>query len=106
MSPTARTTPAWDGSDRRSRLPRDWTKRRAAVKARAGGRCEALMADGYRCKEAGTDCDHIQHGDDHSLGNLQWLCRWHHSRKSSAEGNAARSRPTSKRPTEQHPGLA
>jgi hypothetical protein len=61
----------WYTSNRRDRLPSDWLRRRAPVLAR----------DSF---------DHIEHGDNHDLSNLQALCRWHHSRKSSAEGIAAR----------------
>lgn len=93
----------WEGSDRKSRLPDNWDELRAIVKARAGGRCELLMASGKRCHDKGTDCDHKVRGDDHSLGNLQWICAWHHRRKTAMEGNEARGRGTSKHPGEKHP---
>lgn len=92
-------------TDRRDRLPANWQQLRAAVRLRAGGRCEALDDYGQRCRERGTDCDHIIAGDDHSLAALQWLCRWHHARKSASEGAAAAHRVTQKRPPERHPGL-
>ncbi len=95
----------WVGSDRGSRLPDDWPLRRARVKRRANGRCEWVDEHG-RCGEPGTDCDHITAGDDHGMGNLQWLCRWHHARKSALEGVAARAPlPPRRRPPEPHPGL-
>jgi len=63
------------------------------------------MKDGSRCTDKGTDVDHIKPGDDHSLDNLQLLCKWHHNKKSSREGNKARPRLSEKRPKEAHPGL-
>jgi hypothetical protein len=36
---------------------------------------------------------------------LQLLCRWHHNKKSSREGNEARPRLTERRPSEKHPGI-
>ena len=99
---------AWEGSDRRSRLPADWSEIVAAVKDRAGGRCEAVKTStGLRCSNPGTDCDHVVNGDDHALSNLQLLCRWHHRAKSSEEGHqaAADNRARAKRPKRPHPGL-
>lgn len=73
---------------------------------RDGHRCTALLEDGTRCPAKATDVDHIVRGDNHDLPNLRALCGWHHARKSSAEGNAARRRgPSHRRPPEQHPGL-
>lgn len=97
---------AWEGSDRSARLPANWPSLVRQVEQRAQGRCQVTMRDGSRCRDRGTQCDHIQAGDDHSLANLQWICEWHHARKSAAEGNAARTRLTSRRPAERHPGLA
>lgn len=98
---------SWDGSDRRSRLPADWTERRNAVKLRAGGRCEALLHDGSRCDAIGTDCDHLRRGDDHDLSNLQWLCQWHHKRKTRIEALQALNDMRQKNAPMQrpHPGL-
>jgi 5-methylcytosine-specific restriction protein A len=97
---------AWQGSDRRRRLPGDWEARRRAVLARCGGRCEHRFPNGGRCPRPATDVDHIEHGDDHSLANLQGLCADHHKRKSSREGNATQAarRGLAKRPPEEHPG--
>lgn len=96
----------WATSDRRSRLPPDWRRRRAAVLARAGQRCEALDSLGQRCPERATDADHVQRGDDHRMTNLQALCRWHHGQKTAREAaDARRPRPTRRREPEQHPGL-
>lgn len=98
----------WAGSTRKERLPKDWEQRRATVRDRAGGRCQAPMRDGSRCPEFGTDCDHIIRGDNHALSNLQWLCSWHHNKKTAREALAVRRRmpaPSARKPTEQHPGL-
>lgn len=102
--------PNWEGSDRRSRLPKDWPKIRLRVLRRDGGQCTALTQAGARCDSSATDVDHIQPGDDHSLGNLRSLCSYHHRIKSSQEGAAAhnaRRRAIAKRfqRNEQHPGL-
>lgn len=53
--------------------------------------------------------DHINPGDDHSDGNLaavhDAVAPHCHRKKSSAEGNAARHRYSTRRPAERHPGL-
>lgn len=103
-----RRTPGtgWASSDRRSRLPADWARRRVAVLARAGHRCEAVDSLGARCDEHATDCDHVERGDDHRAVNLQALCRWHHNQKTAREAaEARRTRPTRRREPESHPGL-
>lgn len=76
--------PAWYGSTRKQRLPKDWTTRRLIVLKRDKGIC-------YLCGQQGADTvDHIQQGDDHSLTNLAAVhdrvpphC---HRAKSSKEG--------------------
>lgn len=94
-----------DAAPRKDRLPADWAHLRSMIEARAGGRCEARMRSGKRCHDKGTDCDHIVRGDDHSPGNLQWLCSWHHRQKTAAEANAAKGPAmTAKHPREKHPG--
>ena len=97
----------WESSDRARRLPSDWQVRREFVRARAGGRCEAVLHDGSRCDAAGTECDHIDHGDNHACTNLQWLCSWHHKRKTRAEAAAelAALRARLAPPPRPHPGL-
>jgi 5-methylcytosine-specific restriction endonuclease McrA len=102
--------PNWEGSDRRSRLPADWPKRRLRVLRRDGGRCTALDEAGARCVETATDVDHVLPGDDHRESNLTSLCWWHHRQKSSREGAEARNtkrRQNARRfnRTEAHPGL-
>lgn len=90
----------WAGSTRRSRLPTDWQRRRRYVLERDGHRCR-------RCGNHANQVDHIEHGDDHSLGNLQALCDPCHRTKSASEGSRAAHarRGTLARPPERHPGL-
>ena len=100
---------AWSGSTRSARLPRDWAKRRRAVKKRAGGLCEAanhVEASAYveGCDGIGTECDHIINNDDHSLTNLQWLSTPCHLAKTLTEATEARGRVARKRTTPPHPG--
>lgn len=87
----------WEGSARTDELPHDWAQIRAAV----------LERDRYRCScgAQATDVDHIRPGNDHSLTNLQALCRRCHTAKSSREGNQARWQHRRARPPERHPGL-
>ncbi|PKA37888.1 HNH endonuclease [Streptomyces sp. SM8] len=94
---------AWAGSTRRARLPRDWARIRRRI-IRRDRACVWRMTDGSLCGAEGTDVDHIVAGDDHSDGNLQLFCSWHHARKSSQEGNAG-TRVTARRPSESHPAL-
>lgn len=84
-------------SRRRSPLPRNWASLRARTFAR----------DGHMCVMCGSterlECDHIGAHDEHSIDNLQTLCRRCHSRKTSRDANRAkpsRTRPVPKR----HPG--
>lgn len=104
---------AWAGSDRRSRLPRDWPARVAATRDRAGGRCEGISLHGEdrwhvdECNGIGRDCDHDKRGDDHSLTNLVWLNSYCHLRKTQHEAaEALRTQAAkAKHPGERHPGL-
>jgi 5-methylcytosine-specific restriction protein A len=96
---------SWDTSDRRARLPKDWPKRVAATKARAGGRCEGISLQGEprwhdpKCNGVGRECDHERRGDDHSLPNLRWLSSPCHTTKTHLE------KPSRNRPAPQHPGV-
>ncbi len=100
----------WEGSDRRDELPPGWrTIIRPRILRRDGYRC-TWVTEGERCEAQATDVDHIDRGNDHRDENLASVCAWHHGRKSSAEGLAARAararyRPTNRRPSEAHPGL-
>lgn len=99
---------AWDTSDRRSRLPADWHKRRLRVLRRDGYRCQHRDDErAPKCNALASDVDHVVRGDDHNEGNLQSLCRDHHRAKTSAEATEARRAIARSRraPTERHPGL-
>lgn len=94
---------AWSTSDRRERLPDDWPSRVSEVFRTKGRVC---LINGPRCLRRATEVDHIRHGDDHGLDNLQPACGPCHSAKSSAEGNAmkARLRAAGRRRQPRHPG--
>jgi hypothetical protein len=95
----------WANSTRSARLPKDWHKRRQQAKRRAKGMCQAKVHE-PDCDGIGTECDHVQRGDDHSLTNLQWLSTPCHMAKTKAEAAAGRAAaPKAKRQPEQHPGL-
>lgn len=98
----------WTNSDRAARLPANWPALREYVRRRAGDQCE-VIDNGHRCTRRGSDCDHIEAGDNHHPDNLRWTCRDHHKVKSSAEGIAARRARggylTNRRKPEPHPGL-
>jgi 5-methylcytosine-specific restriction protein A len=98
---------AWDGSTRRSRLPRNWPQLRRQVLRRDKGVCQTRFSDGRLCGREATDVDHIVAGDDHSLTNLQSLCHWCHARKSAQEGGTAAglTRVRIDRPKPTHPAL-
>jgi 5-methylcytosine-specific restriction protein A len=95
----------WNGSTRRSRLPSNWPALRTAVMRRDRGIC-------YVCGGPGADTvDHVEQGDDHSMGNLAAIhdrnpphC---HRFKSAAEGHAglAVQRAKGRHPAERNPGL-
>lgn len=97
---------AWDGSTRRARLPKDWSRIRRRI-IRRDKACVWPMSDGSLCGAQGTDVDHIVPGDDHRDENLQLLCTWHHRRKSAREGGtaAASTRVRTERPKPTHPAL-
>lgn len=82
--------PGWSGSDRRSRLPANWSALRSKRLQLDGSRCRWLT-NGERCNQPASEVDHIKPGDNHSLANLRSLCTWHHAKKSGGEGAAARA---------------
>jgi 5-methylcytosine-specific restriction protein A len=98
--------PAWEGSDRKSRLPADWDRLRLVVLRACGNRCE-WIEDGFRCHNVATDVDHRIPGDDHSLVNLQGLCNPHHLTKTGREVAAARAKikEMERLPEEPQPGI-
>lgn len=97
----------WAGSTRREQLPPNWAREiRPRILTRDNYQCTWVDERAVRCGETASDVDHIRDPHDHSDGNLRALCSWHHARKSSAEGNAARWRFRARRLVEPHPGLA
>jgi len=59
------------------------------------------------CGAASTEVDHIGAAWDHRPEVLRGICSPHHLKRSSAQGNAARSllRSLRYRPLEKHPGF-
>ena len=79
--------------------------RRIRVLRRDGYRCQARPdANGARCGRPANQCDHIERGLDHSLDNLQALCRECHAKKTAAEAHAEKRRRRLVEP-EPHPGM-
>lgn len=100
---------AWQAdSERRSRLPSNWQSLRLEVLRRDRYRCQHRdYPHGPKCMARANQVDHIQRGDDHSLKNLQALCRTHHALKSSREGVEARqAKAQDASPYEAHPSEA
>ena len=92
----------WRDSNRRARLPADWPIRVAFILDR-DPTCRI-------CHTApSTEVDHIQHGDNHQLTNLQGVCTRCHATKSGREGATARQQrggyQKQKRQQEIHPGV-
>lgn len=97
---------AWEGSNRKSRLPVDWPRLRKVVLERCSYRCE-WVEDNARCYDKATDADHITAGDDNSLANLQGLCRRHHLLKTGREARAVQleRKKLERLPEEKQPGI-
>lgn len=104
--------PGWSSSDRRHELPANWASEVVPrIMTRDHRRCQHIREDtGRCCGRRATDVDHIDQTrrHDHSDGNLQALCQWHHRRKSGREGGIAsgtarRTRAQATKPV--HPGL-
>jgi 5-methylcytosine-specific restriction enzyme A len=107
-------TVAWEGSDRKERLPDDWDAKHAAADER-----NPLRICHWCGRPGSSDLDHIIPGDDHSQDNLDWIHglnsfdrqrtlgfdppRNCHQEKTSRE--AAAARPRLHRPPEAHPAL-
>src|SRR5690606_35221942 len=96
-----------DSSNRRERLPKNWSALRRLVLQRDSGRCQWRdHPDGPRCGAPANQVDHIQAGDNHALTNLQALCSLHHARKSAREGVLAkRARRAKYSYVEEHPSI-
>lgn len=94
----------WAGSDRRARLPADWSARRHRIWVRDKGLCQwPDVVTGALCRRAGREVDHRARGDNHHESNLWVLCGPHHDAKTQAEAQAARVKLH--REPEAHPGL-
>ncbi|GAA3136536.1 hypothetical protein GCM10010466_29190 [Planomonospora alba] len=68
----------WHTSNRRERLPGDWSRRRLIVLRRDNYTC-------YVCSGDATEVDHVDRGDNHSLANLAAICRECHKAKTLRE---------------------
>ncbi|WTW96166.1 HNH endonuclease [Streptomycetaceae bacterium NBC_01309] len=96
----------WDSTQRRDELPPNWRREIVPrIKKRDRGVCQWPNDRGGICGREGTDVDHIGDPQVHADENLRLLCQWHHRKRTSAQGNAARTRITQRRPPERHPGL-
>lgn len=87
------------------KLPPDWKRIRQRVLERDGHCCRIVNNEGVMCGRPASDVHHITQGNNHSPDNLIACCRWHHSRLTSKQANAARKRVTQRRPPEDHPGI-
>ncbi|MDH6625710.1 5-methylcytosine-specific restriction protein A [Streptomyces sp. LBL] len=98
---------AWAGSTRRARLPKDWARTRRRILRRDNHACQTRFSDGRMCGAPANQVDHVVPGDDHGDANLQALCQWCHTHKSSSEGGtaAALTRVRTDRPKPTHPAL-
>ena len=98
---------AWETSDRRSRLPANWSALVKQVKVRDGGQCTWRLPRGKRCPRPGTDVDHRVNDDNHDLSNLRLLCKHHHDKKTAREAWAGKrkKRQGRQKRVERHPGL-
>ena len=98
---------AWEGSDRRDRLPSDWPVIRSKVLKRDGHRCVwILQKSKTRCPREATEVDHIRAGDNHKMSNLRSLCEDHHKLKTSLDNRRAKGKIKASRyrRPEEHPG--
>lgn len=78
---------AWQGSDRRARLPKNWERTRQRILRRDHRRC-------YLCGDEATEVDHIVNNDDHHDTNLAAICIPCHKRKTAREAAVGRTRVT------------
>lgn len=104
----------WHTSSRRDRLPPDWqSKIQPRILKRDRHECQVIVdrdsrGRPIRCRRPANEVDHEIPNDDHRDTNLRAICSWHHGKKSSSEGNAARAKKRREidqrfRRTEDHP---
>lgn len=79
----------WQGSDRASRLPKNWATIRNRIFRRDHYLCRLRFPG---CTRVATEVDHIIRGDDHRPQNLQSLCSNCHTVKTQLEANASRAK--------------
>ncbi|MCG3754680.1 HNH endonuclease [Amycolatopsis sp. Poz14] len=93
---------AWNTSNRRDRLPRDWHRIRRDILKR-DPQCRLHYTG---CTGRSTEVDHIERGDNHAYSNLQGVCTKCHATKSAREGRQTQltRRARRFRPSEEHPG--
>ncbi|MDQ1113956.1 5-methylcytosine-specific restriction protein A [Microbacterium testaceum] len=98
----------WKGSTRKASLPRNWASEiRPRILRRDRERCQWIRNDtDERCGARANQVDHVnqERNWDHSDGNLQSLCEYHHNIKSSGEGGRAAAERR-KAATRLHPGV-
>lgn len=100
----------WQNSDRRQHLPSNWTTLRKQRFRMDGFRCTHRNDAGQRCPSPAEECDHIGDRTDHRIEMLRSLCRYHHGKKTGAQGawatHAVRRKNAQKfKRVEAHPGL-
>ena len=92
-------------TNRKAELPSDWALRRIRVLRRDSYACQHRdRPGGPKCLAPANQCDHIERGMNHSLENLQALCREHHAQKTAREALEAKMARRRVDP-EPHPGL-
>lgn len=107
---------AWDSSDRRTRLPSNWSSTiQPRILRRDHHHClwGSLPEDHYPvglCPTQATEVDHIGSDTDHREANLRALCTYHHRVRSGRQGQVASTaahnarKATLRRVEEPHPG--
>jgi 5-methylcytosine-specific restriction enzyme A len=94
LLPCPTHTPApWQSSHRRTLLPSDWHRIRAAILTR-DPTCQ-LNLNG--CTHTATEVDHIGRPDDHTPRNLRGVCTTCHRKRTATQSATAR-RPPPRRP--------
>lgn len=98
---------AWEGSDRRERLPDNWATLRLERLKKDNYRCTWILPSRKRCPRTATDVDHrIEGADDDRIEALQSLCSHHHQTKTAKAAVRIKREKRQRRwrPQENHPG--